>query len=178
MGVDHDPAMIDCAKKRYINKCSTDKLNFITADAYHLPFDDATVDGVMATSLTGCLSFPDKFFREIYRVLRQGGFAVMTFTNRQSLLLKINSYFRNIMPSTGELKDHNFSFHLYEQQQVKKDLEKIGFAVVQVYYYNFFLNWGDRLLPPRSWAVRLESQKNFKIQRRLGRNFIIKAQKM
>ena len=42
----------------------------------------------------------------------------MTFTNRQSLLLKINSYFRNIMPSTGELKDNNFSFHLYEEQEL------------------------------------------------------------
>ena len=72
MGVDHDPAMIDSAKRRYINKCPTDKLNFITADAYHLPFDDATVDGVMATSLAVYLfriSFSEKFIEFFARAV-------------------------------------------------------------------------------------------------------------
>jgi ubiquinone/menaquinone biosynthesis C-methylase UbiE len=178
IGVDHDPTMIDYAKRRFLNEHSTNELNFIAADAYNLPFGNETVDGVVATSLAGCLSFPERFFQETYRVLCRGGYAVMTFTNRDSSLLKINSYLRKIMPPTGGLKDNNFSFRLYQDKRLAKDLKRNGFTVIEVSYYSFFLNWGDRLLPPASWAVRAESLKNSKIQRRLGRNFIVLMQKI
>ena len=170
--------MIDRAKRRYLNEPLTKKLNFITGNAYHLPFDDATVDGITATSLAGCLSSPDKFFEEMYRVLRQGGFAVMTFTNRTSWLLKTNSYLRRIMPSTGQLRSNNFAFRIYRDNQVTESLEKTGFTVTEIRFYNYFLNWGDRLLPPVTWAIRAENLKNSKVQRRLARNFIITAQKV
>jgi hypothetical protein len=82
------------------------------------------------------------------------------------------------MPPTGGLKDNNFSFRLYQDKRLAKDLKRNGFTVIEVSYYSFFLNWGDRLLPPASWAVRAESLKNSKIQRRLGRNFIVLMQKI
>jgi ubiquinone/menaquinone biosynthesis C-methylase UbiE len=177
IGVDHDPAMTDYAKKRFLNEASMHSLQFITADACRLPFGDETVDGVAATSLAGCLLSPERFFEEAYRVLRRGGFAVMTFTNRASLLLKLNSYLRRIMPPTGELNDNNFSFRLYHDNHVVRDFKKTGFKVMEVRYYNFFLNWGDRLLGPASLTLGAEGLDTYKIRRRLGRNFIVVGKK-
>ena len=178
IGIDHDPAMIEYAKNRFLNEQTADKLKFTTADACHLPFEDETINGITAVSLTGCLTSVNEFFQEIHRVLRQGGFAVMTFTNRTSLLLKINSYLCNIITPTGRLRDKNFSFRLYNDENVIEDFNKAGFTVIEIRYYNFLLNWGDWLLPPAFLAMYMEGLKCPKIRRRLGRNFIILAQKI
>jgi ubiquinone/menaquinone biosynthesis C-methylase UbiE len=176
-GVDHDPVMIEYAARMFLNDPATDQLSFVAADACHLPLGDESVDGVVATSLAGCLSFPAQFFQEVYRVLRRGGYAIMTFTNRASVLLKINSYIRRIAPKTGRLNDAAFSFRLYRSDRVAEDLKKIGLTAVEVRYYNFFLNCGDWSLPSGRLAARMEGLNRYKIRRRLGRNFIIVAQK-
>jgi len=164
IGLDHDPAMIDLAQKRFGTK-----LKFLTAGAYELPFGDESIDGLMATSLAGCLEFPERFYREVHRVLRKDGFAVLTFTNRQSVLLKINSLTRK-MNNAPLLR-------LYKCKDVIKDLKETGFNVTDVRFYNFFLNFGSRLFPPKSIALYLEGLDKYKISRRLGRNFIITAKK-
>ncbi len=178
VAVDHDPRMIDLAKKRFSNKPQPDNLKFTPANAYDLPFADDTFDGVVAASLAGCLSSPDKFFREVHRVLHKGGFAVITFTNRSSLLLKINWYIRKKAFKAGKLTADAFSYRLYRCARVVEDLQKTGLRMVKVRYYNFFLNPGSRLIPSKTFALYLENLGKYKIGRRLGRNFVIVAQKM
>lgn len=178
IGIDHDLEMIDYAKRRFLNADSTESLKFAAADAYHLPFDDGTVDGIAATSLVGCLSDANAFFQEVYRVLRRGGYCVITFSNRDSCLHRINAAIRKLTSHTETLNGSNFSFRLYRYGHVEKDLQRIGFTVVEVRYYNFILNWKDRLLPSENTAIRLERLNDSNIWRRLGRNFIVLAQKV
>lgn len=177
VGIDHDPEMIDYAKRCFLNSDSAATLKYVIADAYHLPFGDETVDGLAATSLSGCLSDPDAFFQDAYRVLRKGGFAVITFTNRASWLHKINAIIRKRTFQTRKSGESNFSIRLYCYEPVAEVLKTIGFTVVEVRYYNFCLNWKDRLLPSGDLSVRFECLNKYKIRRRLGRNFMVVAKK-
>jgi len=73
IGADLDHKMVKIARQR--------TANVIVAEAGALPFADATLDGVVATSLVGCLSSPGELFKEAYRVLCDQGHVVITFSN-------------------------------------------------------------------------------------------------
>jgi ubiquinone/menaquinone biosynthesis C-methylase UbiE len=178
IGVDHDPAMLAVANKRFLANPSAKNLKFVHANAANLPFDDETVDGITAVSLAGCLSSPDEFFRQAHRILRKGGFAVITFTNRDSFLLKINRYMRQIAPKTRKSPLDSLLIRLYRPARVIEVLQNTSFKMVDVKFYNFFLNPANRLIPSESFALYLEGLGKYKIARRLGRNFIIVAQKI
>jgi ubiquinone/menaquinone biosynthesis C-methylase UbiE len=178
IGVDHDIEMIEFANERFLNHRITHRPVFVTAKADSLPFDDNTTDGVVAVSLAGCLSSPDGFFREAHRVLRKNGFVIITFTNRASLLIKINwclnkaSYMiRSPAPSDGQ-------YRVYACAEVVDKLEKAGLRVINVRFYNFFINVGDLMIPPKPLAIYCERLSKYNISRRLGGNFIVVAHKI
>jgi SAM-dependent methyltransferase len=162
IGADYDCNMIKFARQR--------TAMLVVAGAGSLPFADATLDGVVATSLIGCLPSPEKLFAETHRVLRDQGHAVMTFTNEASWLLTLNYLLAN-RPGRRE------SYRLHRAANVTRDLENIGFRISQVKFYNFVLHAGNCLLPPVALAKRGERLGCFKISHRLARNFIVVAQK-
>lgn len=47
-----------------------------------LPFEDATFDAVLNTVSVQYLQYPEPVFAEIYRVLKPGGLAIVSFSNR------------------------------------------------------------------------------------------------
>lgn len=49
------------------------RLKFLAADAYRLPFDDASFDAVLAHSIIETLDRPDDALSELRRILRPGG---------------------------------------------------------------------------------------------------------
>ncbi len=177
IGVDHDIRMTEFASKRFLNGQKCDTLKFMTASAYSLPFMDNTIDGILATSLMGCLSSHNNFFREAYRVLRKNGFAIITFTSRNSLLLKINRCIRNIGFRFRESTDNNCIIRCYSRAEVLDDLQKVGFLLIDVIYYNFLLNLGNLIIPPKCLTIYCERINKYNFIRMLGRNFIIVIQK-
>jgi len=177
IGIDHDMRMIEFAKKLLPNLCQTNKARFITSKAEILPFADNTIDGITAVSLTGCLSASDKFFEEVHRVLRKNGFAIITFTNRNSLLLKINGVLSRALHMIRKPEESDGPYSLYACNEVVDMLQKIGFSVLNIRVHNFFLNIGNWLIPPKRVAIYCERLNKYKINHRVGRNFIIVAQK-
>ncbi len=155
-GVDHDLQMAGFARQ-------VAPAAFVVGRAEQIPFGDATFDGVVATSLMGCVADARPVFAEIRRVLRLGGHAIMTFTHRDSWLLKLNHLLNRRRREGG--------YRLYNAGEVVCELEPIGFRVVEVRFYNFVFCMGDRLFPPASVARRLEGSRSL----RLARNFIIVA---
>ena len=59
VGVDADPAMVAAARGRF------PELTLAVATAESLPFGDGELDGVVATSLAGCLADPAPFLRRL-----------------------------------------------------------------------------------------------------------------
>lgn len=90
VGVDRDLGMLEFARQRWSRSPLRQKLQWVLSSAERLPFGDCTIDGAVATSLTGYLPAMRPLFQEARRVLRPHGYVVISFTNRASLLLKLN----------------------------------------------------------------------------------------
>lgn len=177
IGADHDINMIKFAKQRSTNTPPDRNLHFVVAQAEKLPFGDRTLDGVVATSVMGCLSSPRGFFAEAHRVLRHHGHAVLTFTNQASWLLKLNSlpvHVTDILSARGNRQDLRF----YRDTNVTKGLESLGFKILRVDFYNFVLHAGNLLMPPPHFAKRLERFGRHRYSHWLARNFIVTARKI
>jgi ubiquinone/menaquinone biosynthesis C-methylase UbiE len=157
VGADFDRQMIAFARKKTPGPLAV-------ARAEQIPFGDATMDGVVAISLMGCVLEARPIFAEIRRVLRADGHAVMTFTSRDSWLLKLNYVLS---------RHREGGYRLYNASEVIRELEKNGFWIVEVRFYNFVFCAGNLLLPPPSLARRLECSRSY----RLARNFIVVARR-
>ncbi|MCA9348609.1 methyltransferase domain-containing protein [Candidatus Saccharibacteria bacterium] len=60
-------------------------LSHIAANAYHLPFADDTQSAIISIRVIHHLTDPDLFFKEISRVLKPGGTAIIEAANKNSL---------------------------------------------------------------------------------------------
>ncbi|HET6268150.1 MAG TPA: class I SAM-dependent methyltransferase [Acidobacteriota bacterium] len=164
IGLDHDREMIAAAVKRFA------QLQFLNASASQLPFASDQLDGVVAVSLMGCLDSPEVFYRESRRVLKKNGILILTCTNRASLLLKFSAMLRSATTSDR--------FHLYSASEIKNGLSAQGFTIEKVAFYNFFLNPGQKILPSRALARRLDWFSAVPLSPIAGRNFVVVARKI
>ena len=171
IGADHDVEMGRFAAKRFQ---SAGRLSFLASKAESLPFLDQSLDGVVAVSLAGCLSSPDLFFKEMYRVLRPKGRAIITFTNEESLCLKTDAFFWRFLGS----KKSDEKYRLYAFKEADEKLRQAGFAVRQVRYLNFFFNAGRFRIPPGRLVLSAERLSRTPMASRLARNFILLAERL
>jgi ubiquinone/menaquinone biosynthesis C-methylase UbiE len=177
VGVDRDPHMIAFGRQRSLRQGLSKGLAFVNADAVALPFGDQTIDGVLATSLAGCLSSVQKFFQEVHRVLCKNGSAIVTFTNRESLLLRADYALRSSGRGGREARADCESFQLYAAARVVRDLRAMGFGVENTLFYNFFLDRGRRIFPSKRIALYCERWSDHRLARRWARNFILVLRK-
>lgn len=176
IGVDHDARMVEFARQRSAETPRGRNLHFIIAQVERLPFDNSTLDGLIATSVMGCLASPEDFFAEAHRVLRNAGHVVMTFTNQSSGLLKLNSLAAQLTGRRRRMSSRE-DIRLYCDTLVIENLEQLGFRILRVDFYNFVLQAGDWSMPPSRLAKRLERCGRRGFSRWLARNFIVTAQK-
>ena len=80
VGVDLSPRMIEWAKETAKHQGVPDKVEFRTADARQLPFDDATFDAVICDSVLGFVPDKSNALREFMRVCKPGGYVGMNET--------------------------------------------------------------------------------------------------
>lgn len=76
-GADISKKMIESARKRFPDT------EFIQANAENLPFQNEEFDVVVAAFLIVHLKNPEKMFKEIYRVLKDGGSFILTNINQR-----------------------------------------------------------------------------------------------
>lgn len=127
-----------------------------------LPLADHSCDGVVAVSLVGCLESAAEFYSELRRVLRPGGHAVMTYTNQDSWLLRLNYAFS--APVSGH-------FQRYRLDDTLAQLEHEGFVLESASYYNCVVHAGAMVFPPASIGRLIERAQ----LARVARNFVIVA---
>lgn len=150
LGIDHDPRMLTYARDGSAAPIAC----YVAASAYRLPCPDASMDGVLASLLTGCLAEPERFFAEARRVLRPNGRAVLTFTSGRAVSLRVMQFLRwlrvlpKIDPVTGG------SFRRYRCVEVESLLHTSGLAAERPVFVNCVLPWGARFVP-LVWRERL-----------------------
>jgi hypothetical protein len=69
-------------------------------------------------------------------------------------------------------------YRVHACAEVVDKLEKVGLRIIDVRFYNFFLNVGDLMIPPKPLAIYCERLNKYSISHRLGGNFIVVAHKI
>lgn len=87
-GVDISPKAIKAAKE-YGEKIELRNCSFTAGDAEGLGYKDDSFDIVVCTELLEHLPNPNESLKEIHRVLKFGGVAIITTPNRENILKKI-----------------------------------------------------------------------------------------
>jgi ubiquinone/menaquinone biosynthesis C-methylase UbiE len=72
VGVDFEPSQIEQARS-LAAKLGLQRIDFLVADAYELPFQSNTYDAVLAHTVLGNIQYPLRALAEMYRVLTPGG---------------------------------------------------------------------------------------------------------
>lgn len=121
-GVDIAEKMLEVGREKIKKRGLADKIILQQADACSLPFDDNSFDAV--TVAFGVRNFEnlDKGLKEMNRVLRSGGMAViLEFSNPKTFPMKqlYNFYFRVILPTVGKIVSRNSSAYTYLPETVK-----------------------------------------------------------
>lgn len=174
VGIDHDARMVEFARHRWSASMPRRRLQWVLSSAEHLPIGDGTIDGVVATSLAGYLPATRLLLGEMRRVLRPNGYAVISFTNRASFLLKLNhAAARWTAARSGSRPDRDY--HLQAVASLAQEMGDVGLSVVQIRCYNFVLHVGNRLIPPPLLARRMERFGGLKLSRWIARNFVVVA---
>lgn len=143
VGIDISDGMLNVGREKIKKRKLTEKMEFINADSEDLPFDDNHFDAV--TVSFGVRNFQNllKGLKEINRVLKPDGKAViLEFSKPRRFPLKqaYFLYFKFIMPVVGKLVSRDKSAYAYLPQSVMafpegKDFEaimdKAGFKTVK-----------------------------------------------
>jgi demethylmenaquinone methyltransferase/2-methoxy-6-polyprenyl-1,4-benzoquinol methylase len=141
---DINPAMLQVARDRALNRGIVEGLDFLVADAEHLPLPDGAFDRVsIAFGLRNCTD-KDAVLREARRVLKPGGkFFCLEFSRVQvaALLPVYDAWSFRVLPRLGQLvaKDAESYRYLAESIRTFPDQERLvammrtaGFARVEV----------------------------------------------
>lgn len=80
-GVDISPDMLTIARSKYSHGLAID---YLETDLKHLPFSDASFDGVLSMAVFEFVEEIDQVYRELYRVLKPGGKLLIGTINKDS----------------------------------------------------------------------------------------------
>jgi len=93
IGIDISPTKIDIAL-HLARELSFENVSFRIGSAEALEFSDNSMDIVLCSDVVEHLSYPEKCFTDIFRILKPGGVAIITTPNASYPLLKLKEYIR------------------------------------------------------------------------------------
>jgi demethylmenaquinone methyltransferase/2-methoxy-6-polyprenyl-1,4-benzoquinol methylase len=121
--LDFCPEMLAKAEEKFAraNFKSGHHLEFITADAQHLPIEDNSVDAITVAYGIRNVKDPKLCFAEAFRVLKKGGtFAILELTRPSNPLLRLGHklYLKAFLPILGRLITSNADAYTYLSSSV------------------------------------------------------------
>jgi ubiquinone/menaquinone biosynthesis C-methylase UbiE len=131
VGVDFAARMLEELRRR-AEAAGANNIEAVQADGQSLPFADASFDA--AFSMFGLIFFPDrgKGFRELHRVLRPGGRAVVSSWRPFDTAPPIKAVFEVMLELMPELPFGKNKAPLGEPEDFRAELRAAGFASVDV----------------------------------------------
>lgn len=140
-GIDAGTDYIEIAKKAIKYLPGSDNINFLQADARHLPFPEGSFDRIICSDVLEHVNDDSSVVREIFRVLKKNGRAIFTVPVKNypfmwdptnfmlELLLNIH------LPSkiwwlSGIWADH---VRLYEENKLKSEVEDNGLTIINLW---------------------------------------------
>lgn len=131
-GVDLSSEMIKASKQNFFLHNRAQKSSFLLADAYDLPFEDASFDVSLSTCVMFLLPEPEIGLRETVRVTKHGGTITMlnpsVNMNQQNAFMYSKEHDIKGFEQTALLKWSNVSTrrHRYSEGQLTDILKDLG----------------------------------------------------
>lgn len=119
IGLDLSWPMLKQALK-YIRREKIKNITYLRGEAHNLPFPDNTFNVVNCFGALHLFADPDKFFQEVWRVLKPGG-----HFGCQTLLTEGENFIQNL--NLKILRDLG-SLRLFKDEELNNQLEKAGFS--------------------------------------------------
>lgn len=148
-GVDLSGSMIERAKSNYAALVKEGKADFKVADCERLPFRDQEFDLLSAVALVEYLPDPSKFLDEILRVVKKGGYVLLTVPNKKCINNLFRAFFKPVtgllFPLYAKLKKaplalmRKVKHYSYSQEEIDFMMEKRGFGKIAGRYTNFHI---------------------------------------
>lgn len=113
-----NPAMV---KKIYPNE----KHFGITADSFHLPFNDNSFDCVIASEIIEHVVEPKDFIKELFRVVKSGGSLILTTPYKEKLIYYLCIHCNQKTPANAHI--HSFDEMKLESLYSGNDLENFEY---------------------------------------------------
>jgi ubiquinone/menaquinone biosynthesis C-methylase UbiE len=111
------------AKKLY----SSENHFGIAADSFHLPFDDASFDCVIASEIIEHVFDPVKFVKELFRVVKKGGSLIITTPYKEKIIHYLCVHCNKKTPANAHI--HSFDEKKLEDLYKENDLENFMFEI-------------------------------------------------
>jgi ubiquinone/menaquinone biosynthesis C-methylase UbiE len=165
VGVDFSPRMLEECRRRAA-EAGLKNLETVEADGQALPFGGASFD--RAFSMFGLIFFPDRNqgFRELHRVLRPGGRAVVSSWRPFDVVPPIKAAFEILLELMPELPFGKSKAPLGEPDEFRAELVSAGFESVDVRVVSHKQTANS---PGALWASMAKSTAPFVLlRRRLG----------
>ncbi len=109
------------AKKLYPNE----KHFGITADSFHLPFNDNSFDCVIASEIIEHVFDPAAFIKELFRVVKKGGSLIITTPYKEKLIYYLCIHCNQKTPANAHI--HSFDEMKLESLYSGNDLESFKY---------------------------------------------------
>lgn len=180
-GVDFAPAMIETCRTAFVGE---PRAHFAVAAIEALPFEDETFDVITCLGVVEYLDDDRAALRELHRVLRHGGLAVITCPHYWAPWRRWDAlYWRMVQPLRSLMGRAPYSLvrhREYRESEYRAMLAEHGFTIEDVAYYGFGLvpTPFDHKLPRLHARIGrcLDSQARGPLQK-LGMGFNITVRK-
>ncbi|MDO4742303.1 MAG: class I SAM-dependent methyltransferase [Candidatus Saccharibacteria bacterium] len=130
---DYSKTELEQAKEIY-----GDKIETKAGDIYKLPFEDDELDGLMMVRVTHHLKDLDKAVKELYRVLKPGGVAVIELANKRTLpkIIRFLTRRSKVNPFNKQVANYTEiatnGFYNYHPKYAEEIFQKEGFKCEKV----------------------------------------------
>lgn len=147
-GVDASPGVVALAREVMAGTPYGDRAHFSLGDVEHLDFRDGTFDAALAVGLFEYLPGDAVALRELHRVLKPGGIAIVTLQNRCSYYTVVRWLVRPLRPLLRallgrRLPGRQLCGHHWSRSHTAKGFvaaaRRSGFTPVGLDYVNFAL---------------------------------------
>lgn len=125
-GIDISTKSIEKARKRIKNG------KFQVVDAHKLPFKDNFFDALFCIEMLEHVDYPKKVIKEIYRVLKKDGYAILLIPT-DNLLFKIIWFLWNLYYPVWK----HVHVQSFQNDSLEKIVKKEGFKIIFIKTFNF-----------------------------------------